>query len=234
MEITNLQDEGNSDKNDEIISSFIPPFKTIRDELTVFYQQLQISLEEGVRLGTEYFTEKKLPTDVYLLNQMIRYHTKRLMQEKAEINLYEMEDLSNNGLAGNHNGYHIRIFKGTHGNIPIPNSDTKRDFFCQQLELNLDIPAPSPKRPNVFFLWDLDKSYSLTPLRLVCPEYAEKGRDVTRTYYDEIVKPVFAGEIESPVNEVSEGKNRDIRLKGQESRKKDTKDDNSDKADDIR
>ena len=234
MEITKLQDESDSAKNDKIISSFIPPYKAIRDELDIFYGQLQISLEEGVRLAMEYFTEKKLPIDVYLLNQMIRYHTKRLMQEKAMINLYEMADLSNNGLAGNHNGYHIRIFKGTRGNIPIPNSDAKRDFFCQQLELNLGIPAPSPKRPNVFFLWDLDKNYSLTPLRLVCPEYAEKGRDVTRTYYDEIVKPIFESEVESPANETNESGNWDIRLKGQESEKKDTKDGSSDKTDDIR
>lgn len=221
MVITNIQDGDGAEKNDKFISSFIPPFKVMLKELHIFHKQLQISLEEGVRQGLEYFDEKKLPIDVYLLNQLIRYHTKRLMKEKASINLYEMDDLANNGLSGTHDGYHIRIFKGNRGSIPIPNSLTKVSFFCQQMELGFDLPPQFIEKPNVFFLWELDKNYSLIPLRLVCPEYAEKGHDVTMTYYDEIlVNPVIESKPESEIIEPIKDEGLDIKLKDEKEYRK--------------
>lgn len=229
MVITTFQGDDGSRKNDKFISSFIPPFEVILKELHVFHKQLQIALEDGVRQGLDYFDEKKLPIDIYLLNQLIRYHTKRLMEEKASINLYEMDDLANNGLAGAYGGYHIRVFKGNKGNLPIPNSWTKVAFFCQQLDLGLDIPLQAIKKPNVFFLWELDNKYSLIPLRLVCPQFAEIGHDVTATYYDEILtNPVIEVGPEQRMGEMTESGDLDIKLRDKEAEKQNGQDNKND------
>lgn len=234
MNITNFPDEGNPSGKDGFISNFIPPLSVILGELHDFHEPLQIALEEGVRQGRDYFQVNALPTDVFLFSQLIRYHTKLVMKQKASVNLYEMDDLANNGLSGVHNGYHIRIFKGYHGNIPVPNSDTKAAFFCQQLELGLELAPLIIAKPNVFFLWELDSNLALMPLRIVCPRYGEKGHDVTTTYYNEIVaNPAIT---KGPDYQQGKGNRTissgplDIRLKGEDANKHDNKNDNEKKS----
>lgn len=204
MDITNFQDDDATTQRDKNISnSFIPPLNTMLNELQNFREHLQIYLEEAIRLGTEYFREKDLVVDIYLLNDLIRYHTRRLMKIKAGLDLFEdwgIDDtLANNGLAAKYEGYHVRVFKERGDGLLIPNSGTKTAFFCQQLELEMGIQIPVEfinKRPNVFFLWRLDGNLSLLPLRFVCPRYGEKYRNVTQVYYDEILSSIIRADID--------------------------------------
>lgn len=198
MDITNFNDDVYPLENDENISTFIPPLSIIQKETRGFQEHLVISLEEAVRLAIEYFRYQELKIDIYLLNDLIRYHTKRFMKEKANLELfeeYEIDDkLANNGLAGNYAGYHIRVWKGRDDGLLIPNSDVKASFFCQQLEFNLGAKLPVSlvnKRPNIIFLWGLDNNLSLTPLRFVCPKYGVKHHRVTEVFYDSVLPTVL-------------------------------------------
>ena len=190
-------------------------------ELRVFHEHLQVSLEEAVRQATEYFREKQLIVDIYLINDLIRYHTKRLMREKANLELfeeYEIDDnLANNGLAGTYAGYHIRVFKGRHDGFLIPNSNIKAAFFCQQLEFNMGVKLPVSlvnKRPNVIFLWGLDGNLSLTPLRFVCPKSGVIYRNITEVYYDEILSnPVTGSLFNTATDDIREADDLDITKK---------------------
>jgi len=191
MDMTNFNgDEFPSDKSRNI-SGFIPPLDIVISDIGRFHQYLVISLEDAVRLAVEYFRENEFPLDMSCLNTLIRYHTRRNMKQKADLELFDDfgvdEKLTNIGLSADFNGYHIRIFKDRSDHLLIPNSYTKESFFCQQLRFNMGPSLPVSlvnDRPNIMFLWNLDNSYSLIPLRLVCPKSGVIHKNFTQVYHD--------------------------------------------------
>jgi hypothetical protein len=199
------------------ISTFIPPFEQAFSELASFYIQLYSSLEEAVRLALKYFEDLKAPVDVYLLNDLIRYNTKRLLKRKTGVHLeedYEIGDLSNNGLIGTCKGYNIRILKSYKGDLPLINSEAKAAYFSQQLRFIIGDSILPASRPNIAFVWDLSEKYALEPLRMCCPEYAEKYRGILSVYYNELL-PHPAEIIKTKPGVLSEVK--DIEIQSKES-----------------
>jgi len=197
MKITNIRDKVNPHLNYQNISMFIPPLKTILNELQGFTEYIQIALEDAIREATDYFDSNKLPRDIYLLNDLIRYHTKRVMKAKANTDLFEdykVDDkLANNGLACRYAGYFIKVFKDRKDGMLIPNSDTKEAFFCQQLSFDdSDVSSLElSRRPNVFYTWNIDEDFVLMPLRFVCLKSGVKNKGITEVYYDEIIGSII-------------------------------------------
>lgn len=206
-------------------SMFIPPFEQAFGELAPFYMQLHGSLEESVRLALKYFDDLETSVDIYLLNDLIRFNTKRLLKQKTGINLeednYEMGDLSNNGLVGTCKGYSIRVLKSYRGDLPLANSNAKAAYFSQQLSFIIGESISPVSRPNIIFVWDLSEKYVLRPLHMCCPEYAEKYRGILSVYYDELLphpaeiiktKPEIADETRDIEIQLKEGidDNQDI------------------------
>jgi len=199
---------------------FIPPFEQAFSELAPFYIQLYGSLEESVRLAKKYFEDLKTSVDIYLLNDLIRFNTKRLLKQKTGVNLeddnleYEMGDLSNNGLVGTCKGYSIRILKSYRGDLPLANSNAKAAYFSQQLSFIIGESMLPVSRPNIIFVWDLSDKYALKPLHMCCPKYAERYRGILSVYYDELLphpaeiiktKPEIADEIKDIEIRIKEG-----------------------------
>jgi hypothetical protein len=173
------------------INISIPSFDRDFRDLTSFYIQLYSSLEESVPLAKKYFEDLETSIDVYLLNQLIRFNTKRLLKQKRGINLeeenYEMGDLSNNGLVGTCKGHSIRILKSYKGDLPLANSYAKAKYFSQQLSFIIGESMSPPTGLNIVFVWDLSDKYELEPLRMCCPKYAERYSGIISIYYDEIL-----------------------------------------------
>lgn len=200
------------------INMFIPSFEQAFGELAPFYIQLYGSLEESVRLAKKYFEDLKTLVDIYLLNDLIRFNTKRLLKQKTGVNLeednYEMGDLSNNGLVGTCKGYSIRVLKSYRGDLPLANSTAKAAYFSQQLSFIIGEFMLPVSRPNIIFVWDLSDKYALKPLHMCCPKYAERYRRILSVYYDELLhhpaeiikaKPEIADEIKDIEIRIKEG-----------------------------
>ena len=187
MKIPNEQEQSPVSNFYQNISEFIPPPIEVQRELWTFYYDLQSSFEEALRLVIdEYFNEKQYAIDKSLLCTMMRYHVKRLMKQKEKVDLFNLKDLNNIGLAGTYKGYSIRILKDDDGELPIPNSSDKAAYFCQQLSFFEGVEEKD-KRPNIIFLWGLNSNYGLKPMILCCPKYAEKGKDVSSVYFSELL-----------------------------------------------
>lgn len=196
-------------------SVFIPPFEQSFNELKPFYIRLHSSLEEAIRLSLQYFKDLKTPVDVFLLNDLIRYHTKRFLKQQHAISLgedYDIGDLSNNGLAGTYLGYSIRVLKAYKGYLPLANSGAKAAYFSQQLSFVFGEEFLLARRPNIIFVWDLSRTYVLNPMHMCCPQYAEKGRGILSVHYDEIL-PHPAEIIQAATEMTEETKDIEIRLK---------------------
>jgi len=196
-------------------STFIPPFEQAFGELTPFYIQLHGSLEEAVRLALKYFEDLKASVDTYLLNDLIRYNTKRFLKQKMGINLeedYVIGDLSNNGLVGTCKGYSIRVLKSYKGDLPLANSEAKAAYFSQQLSFIIGDSILPASRPNVIFVWDLSEKYALKPLHMCCPKYAEKYHGILSVYYYEPL-PHPAEIVKTKSELTGEAKDIDIRPK---------------------
>jgi hypothetical protein len=198
MDMTPFEDEDYPPKKNHNISNFIPPLPVILDEIRGFKEHLVISLEEAMRLAIEYFRINNLLVDSYLLSDLIRYHTKRLMKAQADLDLFEEynvdDKLANNGLAAHYKGYHIRILKSRSDGELIPNSHTKASFFCQQLvfDINSLFPILLPNaKPNIILFWNIDDKYTLLPLRFVCPKYGVFNKNLTQVYYDEVLSDII-------------------------------------------
>jgi hypothetical protein len=193
-----------------------PSFERDFGELASFYIQLYSSLEESVPLAKKYFEDLKTSIEVYLLNQLIRFNTKRLLNRKRDINLkeddYEMGDLSNNGLVGTCRGHNVRILKSYNSGLPLANSYDKTKYFNQQLTFIIGESMLLPTGLNVVFVWDLSDKYELKPLRMCCPKYAERYRGILSTYYDEVL-PHPAEIIKARPEIVDEIKDIEIRTK---------------------
>jgi len=176
-------------------SAFIPPYEQIFNELTGFYIHLHASLEEAIRLSLKYFNEDmKVPIDNFFLNDHIRFHTKRLLSQKGNIDLEEIYspiDLLNNGLAGVCFGYSIRVRKAYDGYLPILSSESMELYCSQQLSFNIkdDGILHPVKRPNVMFIWDMTNDYILKPLYLCCPDKAERHKIISVYYYEKLPHP---------------------------------------------
>lgn len=209
MNITKIQGKDYPFLNYQNISMFIPSLKTMLEELNGFTEHLQIALEDAVRETLDYFDSKKLAIDIYLLNDMIRFHTKLVMKEKANLKLFEdynVDDkVANNGLACRYQSYFIKVFKERKDRALIPNSEPKEAFFCQQLSFDdsSGFNLKLSKRPNVFYMWNLDRDYLLMPLRLVCPRYGIKNKSVTQVYYDEVL-PIISGGLDNQMRKTED------------------------------
>ncbi len=219
------QDWGNGHSTNKS-NTFIPTFDQAFYEVKPFYIHLYSSLEEGIRLALHFFNDLKAPIDVFVLNDLIRYHTKGFLKQKHGIELgddYEIGDLGNNSLTGTYKGYGVRVLKAFNGGLPLANSVAKAQYFSQQLSFSFgDILSPA-RRPNIVFVWDLSGTYSLKPINMCCPEHAEKGRGILSVYWNEPL-PHPAELIKPDTRPAEEPQEIDIRPKEGVDDSKDTND----------
>lgn len=185
-----------------------PDFETIYKEFEpIVRTKLYPALEDAVQKANLQFLEwgKEAP-DRQLFPHLVRYFAKENINElglKVEMeNNEEVEEteepdckfnfLPNNGLSGSWKGYNFRILMSDHGELPVPASHRKIDFYNQQLPLPLLFETPLESLPeyipvNVLFLWEVDTNYHFTGLRLACPKTGGKNRASVSAYFNELI-----------------------------------------------
>lgn len=132
----------------------------------------------------EYFDSLKHPINASLAANVARYHAKDFISRGRNIlSPYWLEDVPNNGIALRQDLFEIKVLKGRDGNPPSTTKTKKSErFFSQarQLELFKNLHKPwashewkefiaSADKLNVIFCWEVDETYSLTRLQLMCP-----------------------------------------------------------------
>lgn len=190
MEMTKEITKTLTDDSTEIISH-----DRIRQDLEELIFAVHSAFEDTPRLAKKFFEDQKHKVDPFLINDLIRYYIKQhLASLRFDVTEnYDVDDLPNNGLSVKYKGHHIRILKADRGNLPVPHSDTKVDFYNQQLSLdslvdgdgNVRQPA---LRPNVLILWELTSNYDFNQLYLACPKTGGKKREFVTAYFNETIE----------------------------------------------
>ena len=161
----------------------------ISNDIKELIFKVHVALEDAPRLAKLFFEKQNQDIDPFLVNDIIRYYVKRyLLDLDFDVTeSYKVDDLANNGLSVRYNGYHVRILKADHGDLPIPGvSETKKLFYNQQLSMDLYNSDTNLRRlkPNVLILWDLSSSYDLSQLYLACPKSGGKTRESVSSYFN--------------------------------------------------
>lgn len=190
----------------------------IRQDLEELIFAVHGAFEDAPRLAKQFFEDQKRKVDPFLINDLIRYYIKRhLAGLRFDVTEnYDVDDLPNNGLSVTYKGYRVRILKAERGDLPIPHSGTKIDFYNQQLSLdslvddddNLRQPT---LRPNVLILWELTPNYDFNQLYLACPKTGGKKRKFVTAYFNEAIEhPVYSLKPEDQTVEMIEEDEIDI------------------------
>lgn len=190
----------------------------IRHDLEELIFAVHSAFEDTPRLAKQFFEDQKRKVDPFLINDLIRYYIKRhLVSLQFDVTEnYDVDDLPNNGLSVTYSGHRVRILKAERGDLPVPHSDTKIDFYNQQLSLdslvdddgNLRQPA---LRPNVLILWELTNNYDFNQLYLACPKTGGKKRKSVTAYFNEAIEhPVYSLKPEGQAVEMTQEDEIDV------------------------
>jgi hypothetical protein len=137
--------------------------------------------EKAITLARDFFEARDEPINSYLFPCLVRYFAKTLLDlpEYRSVGYYVV-DISNNGLfivyLKKGKTRKIRILKSDEGSLPVYNlSKKKKEFYSQPLPLFALLPNTvtleefvSPDLVKYVALWDVDRNYVFTGMKLVC------------------------------------------------------------------
>jgi len=134
-------------------------------EINVLVPHLYAALENGTMKAREYFEQEGVAVDRYLAPEIVRYHAKTFLDSVSE-GLFSTEPLARNGLyIKDFHDLEIRMFKSSDGELPIPRSKAREDYYEQMTLAVFDPPSPL----KLVVLWNVVFPYNLVPLTLACP-----------------------------------------------------------------
>lgn len=201
-------------------------YERIRQNLEELIFIIHGAFEDVPRMAKQFFADRKEDVDSFLVNDLIRYYVKRYLSGRNfdVTEDYQLDYLPNNGLSLKYKGYHIRILKADHGDLPIPGrSNIKQQFYAQQLSLDsllyVDENLPEGSlRPNVLILWELSKNYDFKRLYLACPKSGNEKRKSVSAYFNEPIEHVaYSIKADKPADEIEDDSVEIVRIDVNES-----------------
>lgn len=149
------------------------------DELRVL-EPISPLLYEGFERATElacgYFEDQRRPVDPSLFPEIARYEMKHFLEGHGQVvEELSREEVGHNGLCITFAERRIRMWKAPDDQLPVASASQKRrDFLNQQLELYLNEGVLKAVEWNLVILWNVDSTYGLDGLHLVCPKSASR------------------------------------------------------------
>jgi len=176
----------------------IPHRATVLAEIAPIVPVMHTALKVGLDGVRQYFEQQheNIP-DPNLAPDLVRWHARRYLDNAAHAvhhlpEDYERQPLGNIGLMLAWRRFRFRMRKARDGELPVPASDTQREFYDQ---LCFEFEQEDPNELNLMILWDTDKEYKhLTSLMVVLPRVGGADRDTTQAYWSApILDAVSAG-----------------------------------------
>ena len=151
----------------------------VLQEMATLTPYLYTALEIGTMKAREYFDAELRPINRYLAPEIVRYHAKTYLDLVAN-GPFSTEPLARNGLwVRNFRDLEIRILKSYDGELPLPGSKAKQEFY-QQLTLAI---FETTKPLKLVVLWDVSFPYNLQPLTLACPRTSEPEQMLVEAHW---------------------------------------------------
>lgn len=154
-------------------------------------------LTHGCLKAREYFDNLKSPVNASLAANLARYHAKTLLSKGRNLlTPYMLEEVPNNGIALRQDLFEIKVLKGRDGNPPSTTKTKKGERFYSQGQISLfpDMYQPwashewkefvaNANKLNLIFCWEVDSSYTLTRLQLMCPRAPWKYQQSVKIFW---------------------------------------------------
>jgi hypothetical protein len=170
----------------------------------------------------EYFESLKQPVNPSLAANIARYHAKDFIAKSRDLRSpYLLREVPNNGISLKQDLFEIKVLKGRDGDPPSPSKSKKSERFYtqsspQQLALFRKFRRPWSSAEweefaacadslNVIFCWEVDESYSISRLQLMCPRLPWKYMQNVKLFWKTDVPHPLTGLVNLPnVNEGDE------------------------------
>lgn len=165
-----------------MILQAVPNPEDTRDLLQGVTNIMWTALEVGLIKAREYFDQEGTEIDPWLAANITRYHAKIHLEAHELDGAFDRTDLLNCGLrvfaVRNGQAFDIWIRKSDDGEMPVPQSQTMKNFFHQPVmhgfypEVQGVPGVVSAAVPPIclLLLWETPKNYShITSVTLTCP-----------------------------------------------------------------
>jgi len=145
--------------------------ESVLSELDPITSKVSEAVEIGVAVARDYFEEHHKNFDPWLFADLFRNEVgERLssIQESGTLLPYGYRRilLPNNGLEFWFGDYRIKILKSTDGRLPVGGSIARNLFYYQPMLPSMEDAFGT----KLVIVWEIDKSYMLAQLQLVCPK----------------------------------------------------------------
>lgn len=143
------------------------------------------AMEYGTQKAVEYFDNEAGPINAYLAASLVRWNARRFIESKAGDIAISLEEIANIGLRISYADHSIWILKDDDGELPVPKSQVKEEFYEQVLPLLSEEKDGFVSRPNVVVIWGASKDYKVLSLKLTCPKTSDVSKANIQSYWKE-------------------------------------------------
>jgi hypothetical protein len=179
------------------LPSDLPDFSSAMNNLgrvpLILYQSLERAASKTASFRDVECPNEKL--DEGLAATLLRFYAKRYLSDagiEAQLDKdWTLDWLPFLGMSFHHNGYHVRILKGSGGCLPGCGTSEKKVLFYGQIpSMYLIGTQPCRTTANLLVLWGFDFSYGLSGLWLALPAVGgSRAEDVSAFWCEPIPHP---------------------------------------------
>ena len=181
----------------------VPSFEgTLRDVAPII-PFIYTAFDHGAFQACEFFDnqaeEENRIIEPYLASMLARYYAVRELRklgQDAKEEVLNLDNVPNIGVYLHYGKYHIRILKSDGGEVPIPGSMKREQFYGQQPWLLPQI-SEDEEGVNLLILWDTHSRYSLNNLYIACPKQGGRSRESIEYFWSERIPETYLFGIQS-------------------------------------
>jgi hypothetical protein len=181
----------------------------ILSSLSIAVASVYEGLLNGSQKVQDYFESQQHDINAPLAANIARYHAKKHAASQRRLNSpYWLEEVGNNGIAIRQDAFHIKVLKGKDGEPPTATKTTKSQNFYSQSQVTPKFPQinwtknwtskdweefiASTSRVNLILCWEVDYSYSISRVQLMCPRQSGKyGQGVNVFWKRPVAHPIL-------------------------------------------
>jgi hypothetical protein len=172
------------------------------------------ALIQGCLKVREYFDGLQHDLNAPLAANIARYHARHTITKKRNLlTPYYIEEVPNNGISLKQDLFEIKVLKGRDGEPPSPSKTKKGERFYSQDSAQIELfrgfrrPwashewkefAASTDKLCLLFCWEVDASYSISRLQLMCPRQPWKYMQSAQLFWKTDVPHPLTGLVNLP------------------------------------
>jgi hypothetical protein len=182
----------------------------IRELLADASRDVYNGLIYGSMIAREHFDTYKRPINLSLAANITRYHAKSFLStRRSPGSPYLLKNANNNGIAIRQDAFELKVLKGRDGDPPAPSKSIRSERFYEQRSPRQLVLFPGMFRSwtsgdwplfaarsqtmNLILCWEVDPSYSVIQLQLMCPRQAWKYGQAVRLFWKRVIPNPIAG-----------------------------------------